>query len=233
MPRAKLGALVMGQSPRPEVEAMVRSIAGDEVDLDLRGALDGLSRAEIDALPPVDDADTIFTRLPNGDGVRISKRAIVAHGTDKLQSLADAGYDVTMVMCTGDFPDWMDRFRVVFPSRTLRATVQSLQPSGRLGVFTPLAEQCRNSEARWRAAGYDARVVPLSPNADETETRQAAMTLRDHRPDLLVLDCMSYTRDTKRIAREVLGAPAVLALSSAIRTALELANGDPINPDPV
>jgi protein AroM len=100
--------------------------------------------------------------------------------------------------------------------------VRSLQPSGRLGVFTPLTEQCRKSAARWRAAGYDTRVVPLSPNADEAETRQAAMALRDHRPDLLVLDCMSYTRDTKRIARDVVGAPAILALSSAIRTALEL-----------
>ena len=223
MPRTKLGALVMGQSPRPEIAAMVRSIAGGEVDLDLRGALDGLARAEIDALPPVDDADTIFTRLPNGDGVRISKRAIIAHGTDKLQSLADAGYDVTIVMCTGDFPAWMERFRVVFPSLTLRATVQSLQPGGRLGVFTPLAEQCPTCEVRWRAAGYDTCVIPLSPNADETETRQAAITMRDYRPGFLVLDCMSYTRETKRIAREVVGAPAILALSSAIRTAMELA----------
>ena len=222
MSRVKLGALVMGQSPRPEIEAMVHSIADDEIELDLRGALDGLSRAEIDALPPVDDGDTIFTRLPNGDGVRISKRAIIAHGTDTLQALADAGNGVTMVMCTGDFPDWMDRFRVVFPSRTLHATVRSLRPSGRLGVFTPLAEQCRKSEARWRAAGYDTRVVPLSPNADADETRQAAMALRDHRPDLLVLDCMSYTRDTKRIARDVVGAPAIPALSSSLRTALEL-----------
>ena len=135
MKRTKLGALVMGQSPRPEVEEMVREIAGGDVDLDLRGALDGLDRAQIDALPPVDDADAIFTRLPNGDGVCVSKRAIIAHGTDRLQALADAGYDVTMVMCTGDFPDWMDRFRVVFPSSTLRAAVRASQAGGRLGVF--------------------------------------------------------------------------------------------------
>jgi protein AroM len=222
-PHTKLGALVMGQSPRPDVEAMVHSIAGEDIELDLRGALDGLSRAEIDALPPLDDADTIFTRLPNGDGVRISKRAIITHGTNTLQALTDAGNDVTMILCTGDFPDWMERFNVVFPARALLASVRALRTSGRLGVFTPLAEQCRKSEARWNAAGYDASVVPLSPNADETEARHAAMTLQKHRPDLLVLDCMSYTRDTKRIARDVIGAPAILALSSAIRTALERA----------
>ena len=43
-----------------------------------------------------------------------------------------------------------------------------------------------------------------------------------HQPELLVLDCMSYTRETKRIVRDVLKVPAILAVSSAVRTALEL-----------
>ena len=66
-------------------------------------------------------------------------------------------------------------------------------------------------------------MVALSPNAGEAEIRAAAESLRPHRPELLVLDCISYTRETKRIVREVLGVPAILAVSSAVRTALELA----------
>ncbi|GHD44776.1 hypothetical protein GCM10017083_12610 [Thalassobaculum fulvum] len=220
----RIGALVVGQSPRPEVEAVIRDLAGGPVDLDLRGCLDGLSRAEIDAIPPESDPDTLFTRLPNGDGVKISKRHVVAHGTAQLEALSAAGYDVTMVMCTGEFPDWLGKYPVLFPSRTLNAMVRGcLAEGGRLGVFTPLAEQCAKSRPRWREAGYDAEVVALSPNAGEAEIRAAAESLRAHRPELLVLDCMSYTRDTKRIVREVLGAPAILAVSSAVRTALELA----------
>lgn len=223
MTNPRIGALVVGQSPRPEVEGELRALAGGPVDLDLRGCLDGLSRTEIDTLKPVDAADTLFTRLPNGDGVTLSKKAVVEHGTRKLEALAAAGYDVTMVMCTGDFPDWIGRFNVLFPSRTLNAMVRGCLPEGRLGVFTPLAEQCAKSRARWQAAGYDAEVVALSPNADPHAIRAAAESLRDHAPDLLVLDCISYTRETKRIAREVLGVPAILAVSSAVRTALELA----------
>lgn len=218
----RIGALVVGQSPRPEIEAEIRALADGPIDLDLRGALDGLSRAEIDAIQPESDADTLFTRLPNGDGVTISKRQVVAHGTAQLEALASAGYDVTLVMCTGEFPDWIARYPVLFPSRTLNAMVRGCLAEGRLGVFTPLAEQCTKSEARWRQAGYDARVVALSPNAGEAEIRAAAESLRGHRPALLVLDCMSYTRDTKRIVREVLKVPAILAVSSAVRTALEL-----------
>lgn len=222
MANPKIGALVVGQSPRPEVEAEIHALSGGGIDLDLRGALDGLSREEIDAMPPESAGDTLFTRLPNGDGVRISKRQVVEHGTAKLEALAAAGYDVTLVMCTGDFPDWMDRYRVVFPSLTLNAMVKGCLPKGRLGVFTPLAEQCPKSEARWRAAGYDVKVVALSPNADESEIRGAATMLRDHHAELLVLDCISYTRTTKQIVREVAGAPAILAVSSAVRTVLEM-----------
>jgi protein AroM len=222
MAKPKLGALVVGQSPRPEVEAEIMDLAGGQIDLDLRGALDGFSRAEIDTMVPDDGPDTLFTRLPSGDGVTISKRRVVEHGTKQLEDLAGAGYDVTMVMCTGEFPDWMRRFRVIFPSRTLGATVQSCLPAGRLGVFTPLVEQCPKSTERWRAAGYDAKVLALSPNATIAEARAAASQLRDHDPELLVLDCMSYTREVKHAVRETAGAPAILAVSSAIRTALEL-----------
>ena len=219
----RIGALVVGQSPRPEIEALLRDLAGPGVELDLRGALDGLSRPEIDALRPVGAADTLFTRLPNGDGVELSKRAVVAHGTERLSALADAGNDATIVMCTGEFADWTARFRVVFPSRTLAAMVRGCLPDGRLGVLAPLPEQCAGTEARWAAMGYDVRVVALSPNASDDETVTAARALAAHDPDLLVLDCISYTTDTKRLVRETAGVPTILAASSALRTALELA----------
>lgn len=224
MANPRIGALVIGQSPRPDVERELAELAGGRVDFDLRGCLDGLGRAEIDALTPVDDADTMFTRLPNGDGVVISKKAVVANGTAKIKSLAAAGYDVTMVLCTGEFPDWIGKFNVLFPSRTVNAMVRGCLPEGRLGVFSPLAEQCATSRARWNKAGYDTAVVALSPNAGPDEARTAAESLRGHAPDLLVLDCISYTRETKVIVRDVLKAPAILAVSSAVRTALELAS---------
>lgn len=221
-PRPRLGALVVGQSPRPEVEAEIRALADGLIDLDLRGALDGLSRAAIDAMVPVGDGDALFTRLPNGEGVTISKRGVEAHGTDRLAALAGAGCDVILVLCTGAFPDWMQRFRVIFPSRALAASVSACLPSGRLGVFVPLAAQCAGTRERWRSAGYDACVTALSPNASQAEARQAAAAMRAAKPELLLLDCVSYTRAFKHAVREAGGAPAILALSSAVRTALEL-----------
>jgi protein AroM len=154
----------------------------------------------VTALAPLDDADTLFTRLPDGSGVKISKRGVVREGTRQLEQLADGGYDVTMVLCTGEFPEWAGRFRVVFPSRVLHAAVTGLQPQGRLGVFTPLPEQVAKSTARWRADGYDAAVVALSPNADGPAAAEAARALAATPPDLLVFDCISYTSVIKHAA---------------------------------
>lgn len=217
-----IGALVVGQSPRPEIESEFRHLAGDTAKLVLRGALDGLSRAEIDALVPEDDADTLFTRLPNGDGVKISKQQVIRHGADQLESLHAEGVDVVIMLCTGSFPQWSDRDGVLFPSRTVAAMVSGVLPTGRLGVFSPLQEQCAQSAKRWQEKGYEVVSMALSPNADAEAAKAAATAMAGHAPQLLVMDCISYTRQTKHILSAITGAPAILGVSSAIRSALEL-----------
>ena len=217
-----MGIMVVGQSPRPDVEALIRGVVGPGTEVDLRGALDGLSRAEIDALLPRDDADTLFTRLPDGDGVRLSKAAVMRHGESRLAAMAAAGYDVVVVMCTGEFPDWMARYPVVFPSRVMAAFVEAVHPGGRLGVFTPLPEQAPKTEIRWRAAGYDPAVVALSPNAEAAQIRVAAEVMAALSPKLLVFDCISYTSAAKSAACRVIGVPGILGVTAAARVASEL-----------
>lgn len=222
MNKPRLGALVVGQSPRHDIVAEIEAATGGAVAVELRGALDGLTRDEVAALAPLDDVDTLFTRLPDGSGAKLSKRGVVREGTRQLEQLADGGYDVTMVLCTGEFPEWAGRFRVVFPSRVLRAAVAGLQPHGRLGVFIPLPEQVADAAVRWRAAGYDVAVVALSPNADGPAAAEAARALAATPPDLLVFDCMSYTSIIKHAACRTLGVPGVLAISCCARLAAEL-----------
>src|SRR5262249_6726813 len=117
--RATLGVVVIGQAPRPEIETELRLVLGDALPIDLVGALDGLSRAEIDRLTPVGSDDTLFTKLPNGDGVVISKAAVARHAQDRLDGFAARGVDVTLMCCTGAFPGLTPRGPVVFPSAVL------------------------------------------------------------------------------------------------------------------
>ena len=218
-----LGALVIGQSPRPELAAEILALAGGRVRLDLRGALDGLDRDGLRRLRPVDAADVLFTRLPDGTGLRVSKRAVVRHGLARLEALEEAGCDAVVVLCTGSFPEWAGRKGVLFASLALAGMVRGCLPRGRrLGVFAPLPEQCDAARRRWERLGYPTAVQALSPNAGDRAAAAAAGRLARHRPDLYVFDCISYLRRTKRAVQARVRAPAVLAVSSAVRTALEL-----------
>ena len=220
--RPIIGALVVGHSPRPEIEAEFRQIAGETAHLVLRGALDGLSRSEIDSIQPQDESDVLFTRLTNGDGVRLSKKKVVYHGSKQLNQLRAQGLSSVIVLCTGVFSEWATLKDVLFPSQIVAAMVNGVLPNGRLGVFSPLIEQCAQSKLRWQERGYDVHSFALSPNASDDEVIALGKSIHDQTLELLVLDCVSYTRHTKRILSAITGVPAILGVSAAFRVALEL-----------
>lgn len=217
---AKLGVLVVGQSPRPEVEAEIaRHLRG--VELDLRGCLDGLSAAEIAALAPECDEPELFTRLPSGMSVTLSKRAVIRHGEGQLDALERSGADAVIMLCTGGFPEWAER-RVLFPDVIFGHFVRGLQPRGHLGILTPLPSQVADAEARWGDDGRRITAMALSPNATEDETAATGRQLAAVAPDLLVLDCVSYTRAMKASLCQATGRPGALAISCIARAVGEL-----------
>lgn len=220
---SKLGLLVVGQSPRPEVEREFRRLV-EGVDLDLRGCLDGLAREEIAALAPAGEEPSLFTRLPDGEGVTLSKAEVVRHGARQLDALEKSGAKAVVVLCTGEFPIWADR-RVLLPSEIMRNVVLGLQPGGHLGVFSPLESQLANTRQRWSENGHDVTAVPLSPNASAKEAQAAGEAMAEAKPDLLVLDCVSYTRQTKQIVCAATNRPGVLAITAIARVAAELLEG--------
>lgn len=216
----KLGILVVGQSPRPEVEQEFRRLI-DDVDLDLRGCLDGLSRQEISDIQPITGENTLFTRLPSGEGVRLSKKAVIHHGETQLDGLEKSGAQAVVVLCTGEFPMWADR-RILVPSEILKNVVLSVQPMGHLGVLSPLASQIPNTLKRWSAHGHKVTAVDLSPNASPEEVAVAGNKLSKAAPDLVVLDCVSYTKQTKDIISKKVSCPSVLAITTIARIAAEI-----------
>lgn len=226
--RARVGALVVGQSPRPEVEAELRRVLGPGVTLDLRGALDGLSRGEIDRLGPSGEGDALFTRLPSGESVRLSKVAVTRHGAARLAELESAGCGVVIVLCTGGFPAWEARFRVLFPSRILPALVRAAVPAGHLAVLAPLPEQVEGTRRRWTTPDHRVTALALSPDADDSETARTAARVPDE-ADMVVLDCISYLATTRRSLAARTGKPVILAVSAAARVALELVGADAEN----
>ena len=138
MQQQRMGVVVIGQSPRPSVANEIAAVLSPGLQIDLRGALDGMTRAEIDAIPPVDGADALFTLLPNGDAVTISKQAVEKRAAIQMQKFASEGVRVTMLACTGKFPNLAPEGLVILPSAVVHKMVEAVLPRGRLGVFSPL-----------------------------------------------------------------------------------------------
>lgn len=219
---AKLGIVTIGQAPRDDIAALFAAQAPAGTEVVLRGALDGLSDAEVDALKPEDGGDTLYTRLRGGRDVKISKKAVIARSPAALDRLRADGCTVLVYACTGAFPPMPGDENVLFPSRVLAGLADGLLPRGRLGLLIPLAEQGEKLSAKWARPGLEVVAEALAPSAGPGEAAAAASRLAARKPDLVAMDCMSYTPDTKAWVKESLGVPTLLAITATGRVLREM-----------
>ena len=217
-----LGIVTIGQAPRDDIAALFAQHAPAGTKVILRGALDGLSDAEIDRAKPTDGGDTLYTKLRGGRDVKISKRAVIERSPQALQKLRDDGCEVLVYACTGEFPEMPGDENVLFPSRVLNGLATGLLPRGRLGLLIPLAEQAAKLSAKWARPGLEVVAEALAPSADAGEADAAARRLAARKPDLVAMDCMSYTPMTKEWVKPALGVPALLAITATGRVLREM-----------
>lgn len=217
-----LGIATIGQAPRDDIAALFAQHAPVGTKVILRGALDGLSDAEVDALKPESGSDTLYTRLRGGRDVKISKKAVIARSPDVLARLRADGCDALVYACTGDFPPMPGDSGVLFPSRVLAGLTGGLLPRGRLGLLIPLAEQAEKLSSKWARPGIEVVAEALAPSAGAAEADAAARRLAARKPDLVAMDCMSYTPTTKEWVKPGLGVPTLLAVTATARVLREM-----------
>lgn len=217
-----LGVATIGQAPRDDIAALFAAHAPKGTKVILRGALDGMSDAEIAAHPPLDGADTLYTRLRGDRDVKISKKAVIARSPALLARLKADGCDAIVYACTGDFPPMEGDAGVLFPSRVLNGLATALLPQGRLGLLLPLPEQAEKLSKKWARPGLEIVTEALAPSADAAEAAAAAARLKAKAPDLVAMDCMSYTPATKAAVKDILGVPTILGITATARIMNEM-----------
>jgi len=217
-----IGLLVIGQSPRPDLHDAFANVIGNGADIHVLGALDHLDNDSIRAAIPTGDGDTLYTTLPDGRSVLISKAIVTKGMAGRLDDLREMGAAVTVVCCTGKFSR-LTAPGVHFASDLLASAVDGCLPDkGRLGVFIPMAAQAAECHNRWAQPGRDCVTVALAPDADDDTVRAAARDMAALVPDLVVHDCISYTRRARDMAQAIHGRQTLLASSVCARLAAEL-----------
>jgi len=208
-----VGLITIGQSPRSDVVPDMAALLGPGVDIREAGALDGLHRAEIQALAPTGDDEILVTRLADGSSVFVGKQKIVGLVEQRIAALERGGATLTALLCTGAFPRLRATRPLIQPHPMLLGTLRGLSWTGRLGVLTPSVPHVPQTEARWRRDGFDPVVAPLSPYEEEdpAAVRRAADAMRAGQAGLVVMDCMGFRRKTRDELRGLTGVPVLLA----------------------
>ena len=82
-----IGLVTIGQSPRTDVVPKMAVVMGPGVVVREAGALDGLSRADIEALAPSAGQEILVTRLADGSPVLLGKEKIVGLVEERIAAL--------------------------------------------------------------------------------------------------------------------------------------------------
>lgn len=223
-----IGVLTIGQSPRADrLGDDVRAVLGGHTRVIERGALDGMSDAEIAAIAPGSpDEYRLVTLLRDGRSVEIGKKPILDRLQQQITELEERdGVDATLLMCTGAFPPFAHRRPLLLPQEALYGTVIGIAGGSRIGALIPLESQREQALAKWRERGVtDVRVYPASPYGDDPIAAIEAASAAAQRDGMatLFMDCFGYDLAMKTAARRAFHGPVVLARTMAARLIAEM-----------
>ena len=216
----QVGFVAIGQSPRADILEDLKPFLGSLEILE-RGALDGLSPNELEAVAPLPEETPYISRLRDGGQVLLSPEKILPLLQKALDSVVGRGAEMVVVQCTGSFPTLQCPVPLLFPNRLLHGFVKGvLPPESTLGVVVPLSEQAATARESWNSITPHVHTVSLSPYLDLAAGVEECQTLEGC--DLTVMDCLGYTIRHKEMLKRLLNIPIVLARTVVARAVQEL-----------
>jgi protein AroM len=202
-----IGIITLGQTPRPDLEKVFRRHLPDTNFL-IRGGLDDVQTAEIDALAAAGGEYPLFVILRDGTVREISLYRLKPFLDRRAREVAAEGAAVSALMCAGNFPDLDSPVPMIYPSRVLTAVARGICRGNRIGVVTPNDGQVAAATAHWREKGFHPAVTVASP-LDPAALSRAAEALADPGLELIVLDCMGFSPEAARRMRTLCGRPVL------------------------
>lgn len=219
----KVGAITVGQSPRLDVTADMIPFLGDNIQFIEKGALDGLCHADIEKFSPADGDYVLTSKMRDGTEVKFSERHILPLLQNCIEALERQNVDAIVFLCTGIFPKFNAAVPLIFPNAMLRSIVPALAFRGKIAVLTPSVEQIRQSVCKWEGLVETVIPVAASPYQDAFKAIDAAAEqLAAMDVDLVVMDCMGYSREMKCRLKEKTGKRILLPRTVAARLLREL-----------
>jgi protein AroM len=223
----KLGILVLGQTPRPDIEKLFTAyLPGTE--LIVQGALDGLATGAIDDLAGQGGDYPLLVILADGTTREIPMGLLVPRLSAVARQFEACGASAAILFCAGDFPDLDCDLPVIYPGRIVPALVGGISRTRRVGIITPNPGQLDPARRHWEAKKFTVTVAVASPK-DPVGLENAAALMKDPGLELIVLDCMGFPPQAARRLKELTRRPVICSQSLVARTAAEIIGTYPLN----
>jgi protein AroM len=206
----QVGFVTIGQSPRDDILHSMLPLRLHTSVLQ-QGALDRLTRHEIEDLHPESEEVPYVTRLSDGSEVLVSKKRLMPQLQNAVNAVVEAGADVVVILCTGEFPETSADVPVIYPDRILKANIDALLPAGVIGVLMPHKDQMENMRSKWQTVARRITGIAVSPYCASNELASAGRKLENEGADMIVMDCMGFTRSMKAVVAGDTSRPIILA----------------------
>ncbi len=171
------------------------------------GALDGLSREEVQAGAPREGEMPLVSRLRSGEEVVIGEDFVEERMAALLSRIPEG--DVAAILCTGPFSGISERPGLVKAGPIFDRTLQAACPPGAtVGMLIP--ERRQEADARRRVPEGSRCVIGVaSPYLDDGVEERLAAQFRD--VDIVGLNCLGYNGPLETAVARATGKPVVLA----------------------
>ncbi len=220
----KIGMLTIGQSPRGDIIPGLLEILGEGYEIIEAGALDDHTLDDVNKIDLNPEHYILVSRMRDGTEIKITKKYVVPLMQRQLDRIEDQGVRLTVVMCTGRFPQFKSKGLVVTPSEVLRGVVEGALKEGRLGVVFPTAEQKAYAEKEFGRPGVEVYADSVSPyEADDVEG--LLKRLKEQDLDLIFLNCFGFPSWFKEKIVEATGKPVIQSNALIARVLKELVSG--------
>ena len=218
----KIGMLTIGQTPRVDLLPTLIEILGEGHEIVEAGALDGMSLEDVKGIEILPDDYVLVSRMRDGTEVKITKRFVVPLVQQKIADLEESGVRLTVIMCTGAFPQYESEGLVVTPQEILKGVLNGALKRGRLGVVYPTEEQMPGAQTNFGSADVETYADTISPYEGAVELEALAERLSSQSLDLIFLNCFGFSSELKRYIAEKTGVPTIQSNAVVARVLKEL-----------
>ena len=219
----KVGTLTIGQSPRIDIIPGIRDVLGPSVEIVEKGALDGLDLEQVKKFYPRPNDYILVTRMRDGTEVKIAEEYLTERMKRCISEFQAEPVEIIILLCTGEFPEIESKKILLRPDRIMLHMVQSLLDTGRLGVIVPSPDQIPALKRRWEKTHLEVVAEAVSPyTGTYEEFKEKANKIKTSDVDLVVLDCIGFSQETRALFREIIKKPVLLPMTLIGRVAREM-----------